>query len=235
MNINNKVALITGSAKRIGKAIAIALAKKGANIVVHYQTSKKEASNTVAELKELGVEAISVAGDISDYSDVKRCVRKAIRKFKRIDILVNNASVFEGTPFDRLTENQWNRIMDVNLKGTFLFSKEISKIMKKQKTGKIINIADIAGIQIWKNYIPYSVSKAGVIVLTKGFAKALSPFNIQVNALAPGVILPSKNFKGKQIGSPTDIANTVIFLIEGSDFITGTTIVIDGGKLLCTE
>ncbi len=243
MNIQGKVALITGGAIRVGKVIALALADKRVNIAISYNTSKKEALATLKKIESFGVKAKAVQADISKSKDVKRLVQTVVKEFGTIDILVNNAAIFYKTPFEKIQETDWDRHIDINLKGTFLCAHEVGKIMLKKKRGKIINIADWAGMRPYKNYIPYCVSKAGVICLTQALAKALAP-NIQVNAIAPGSILLPENFSEKEkqkiiqgtplkkIGSPEDIAKTILFLLEGSDFITGDTVLVDGGKFI---
>jgi NAD(P)-dependent dehydrogenase (short-subunit alcohol dehydrogenase family) len=170
-------------------------------------------------------------------------VQKTLRTFGSIEILVNNAAIFYKTPFQKIKETDWDRHMDINLKGTFLCSHKVGLEMLKKEQGKIINIADWAGLRPYRGYIPYCVSKAGVICLTQALAKTLAP-HVQVNCIAPGpMLLPedmSENeikeiIQGtplKRIGSPEDIAKTVLFLIEGSDFITGATYHVDGGRYI---
>jgi NAD(P)-dependent dehydrogenase (short-subunit alcohol dehydrogenase family) len=165
-----------------------------------------------------------------------------MQAFGRIEILVNNAAIFSRTPFEELTEADWDRFLDVNLKGPFLLCRKIGAIMLRQGQGKIINLADVAGQKVWAEYLPYSVSKAGVIALTAGLAKALAP-HVQVNAIAPGTILlpdgtsPEERERAVcrvplgRLGSPEDIARAVVYLIE-SDFVTGEILRIDGGQHL---
>lgn len=241
MKIQGKVALVTGGAIRVGKTIALALADQGAHIAISYNTSKKEALTTLREIESFGVKAKAICADVSKSKDVKRLIQKVLKEFGTIDILVNNAAIFYKTPFEEIREQDWDRHIDINLKGTFLCAHQAGLVMLKKKRGKIINIADWAGMRPYKNYIPYCVSKAGVICLTQALAKTLAP-HIQVNAIAPGPILLPKNFSKQEkrriiegtplrkIGSPEDIARTVLFLIEGSDFITGATYLVDGGR-----
>lgn len=243
MNIQGKTALVTGGVKRIGKAIALALAEKGANVAISYLTSKKEAVETLHQLSNIGIKAIAVQADISKVDEVKKLVQKTIKTFGSIDILINNAAIFHKTPFESIREKDWDHHIDINLKGTFLCSQKVGIEMLRKKRGKIINIADWAGLRPYRNYLPYCVSKAGVICLTQALAKTLAP-HIQVNAIAPGPVLLPKDLskkelkeiiKGtplKKLGSPEDISKTVIFLIEGSDFITGATYLVDGGRLI---
>jgi pteridine reductase len=242
MDIEGKVALVTGGAKRVGRSIALALAERGAELVLHYHGSDREAQEVLALLKRAGGKPVAVQGDVSIAADVDRIVEAAMQAFGRIEILVNSAAIFYRTPFEELTEADWDRFLDVNLKGPFLLCRKIGAIMLRQGQGKIVNLADIAGQKVWAEYLPYSVSKAGVIALTAGLAKALAP-HVQVNAIAPGtVLLPdgtSPEERGRavrrvplgRLGSPEDIARAVVYLIE-SDFITGEVLRIDGGQHL---
>ncbi|HUJ11347.1 MAG TPA: SDR family oxidoreductase [Verrucomicrobiae bacterium] len=244
MKLKGKTALITGAARRIGREIALGLARHGANIVVHYNSSAAEARHAVQEIKTLGVDALAVKANQTNARDVKAAVARALRQFSHIDVLVTSAAVYKKTPFDTLTERDWDVHIDVNLKGPFLFALEVGRHMKRRGiAGKIITFADWAAIRPYADYLPYCVSKAGIICLTQSLAKALGP-NVQVNAIAPGPVLLPPDFTEaekrkvidatvvKRLGSPQDIVNSVLFLIEGSDFITGHTLVVDGGRLI---
>jgi len=243
MEIKEKVIFITGSAIRVGKTIALTLAKKGAQVVIHYKTRKANAEETAAEIARFAAKPLIVQGDISQEADWYRMRDTILEHYGKIDVLVNNAAVFYRTPFLDSTIKDWDFFHDVNLKGTYLGCRIFGEIMFQQKQGKIINIADVSAYTVWENYIPYCVSKAGVIALTKGVAKALAP-HVQVNAIAPGTILLAEEYDAeeeraliektplKRIGTPQDIASTVQFLIEGSDFITGAVIKVDGGRSL---
>lgn len=242
MQTAGKIALVTGAARRVGKAIALALAERGAHVVITYRTSRAEALVTLREIEARGVQGLMLQGDITRSSEVDAVVLQIIERFGRIDILVNNASNFYTTPFAMLTEAQWDDLVGTNLKGTFLVSKRVSDEMLKVGGGKIINLADGAGLRPYKDYLPYCVAKAGVIALTTGLAKALAP-HIQVNAVAPGAVMLPEGASDslrqaieratplKRLGTPGDVAQTVMFLVEGSDFITGVTIPVDGGRL----
>jgi len=242
MEIEGKVALVTGGAKRVGRAIALALAERGAELVVHYRDSEREAQEVLALARRAGGKPVAVRGDVSVSADVGRIVETAMQAFGRIEILVNNAAIFYRTPFEKLTEEDWDRFLDINLKGPFLFCRTVGEIMIRQGRGKIINLADIAGTKVWAEYIPYSVSKAGLIALTKGLAKALAP-TVQVNAIAPGAVLlpdgttPDERARAirriplDRLGSPEDIARAAVYLIE-TDFITGEVLTVDGGQHL---
>jgi len=244
MNLKGKTALVTGAARRVGREIALGLARRGANVVVHYNSSAADARRVVAEIKALGVEALAVRADQTNAREVRAAVGKVVKHFRDIHVLVTSAAVYRKTPFDALTERDWDSHMDANLKGPFLFALEVGRRMKKRGiAGKIITFADWAALRPYADYLPYCVSKAGVICLTKSLAKALGP-KIQVNAIAPGPVLLPPDFSErekrkvveatlvKRLGSPEDIVNSVVFLIEGSDFITGHTLVVDGGRLI---
>jgi len=238
-----KIALVTGAARRVGKAIALALADRGAHVIISYKTSGAEALATLREIEARGVQGMVLQGNITRSSDVDTMVRRVVERFGSIDILVNNASNYYKTPFATLTEVQWDDLVGTNLKGTFLVSKRVGDEMLMAGGGKIINLADWAGLRPYKDYLPYCVAKAGVIALTLSLAKALAP-HIQVNAIAPGPVMLPEDASDtlreaivratplRRIGAPTDIAQTVVFLVEGSDFITGAIIPVDGGRLI---
>lgn len=243
MELKGKTALVTGAAVRLGKAIALALASRGANVAITYRRSEEEAQNTVQDLERLGVRGLAVRTDVSRPAEVAAMVQEVLSSLGTISVLVNNAAIFYKTPFETTREEDWDSFMNTNLKGTFLCSHAVGTEMLKNRQGKIVNIADWSGIRPYKNYIPYCVSKAGVIALTKALAKTLAP-DIQVNCVAPGPILEPDNLsaeekeeviKGtplKRWGSPADIARTVVFLVEGTDFATGAIVPIDGGRLI---
>ncbi len=242
MTLDGKVALVTGSAKRVGRTIALTLAKRGAHVAIHYNHSRREAESVVAEIKRLRRKAIAVQAELTDDAQVAQMVRSVTQTLGRIDLLVNNAAVFFKTPFDTLTADDWDRTIGPNLKGPFLCALHAGRAMRRSG-GKIVNIADWAGIRPYRDYLPYCIAKAGIIALTKALAKELAP-KVQVNCVAPGPVLWPDDFpkdERQQIirrtplqraGSPDDIAETVAFLVEGSDFITGATIVVDGGRLI---
>jgi len=242
MKLKGKVALVTGGVKRVGKAISLALAKEGVPLAIHYNESTSEAKQTQAELHLLTDEVILIKGNFAHVNQIEKVVQKCVSHYGKIDILINNAAIYYRTPLAETTEKEWDGLFTVNLKAPFFCAKFASAYMKKSKEGKIINIADVAGISPWPGYIPYSASKAGLISITKGLAKALAP-HIQVNAIASGTVLMRKDaskkyveeIKGlnllKRIGSPQDVVNAVLFLLK-TDFVTGEVIAVDGGRLL---
>ncbi len=225
----------------MGQAIALGLAGRGAHVAVSYRSSARDAADTVRAIEDLGARGIAVRANLSKAADAQRLVRRVHERFGRLDALVNSAANFERVPFERLTERHWDQTIDTNLKGPFLCALYASRLMRRG--GKIINIADWAGVRPYRDYLPYCVSKAGVIGLTKALAKELAP-RIQVVAIAPGPMLPPHDMTAaarrriaarvplKRWGSPQDIAATAIFLIEGTDFMTGSTVFVDGGQLI---
>lgn len=242
-----KIALITGGSRGIGKEIALALAKEGNNIAISYGNNTDSAMEVVKELKSLGVEAIAVKADVSKSEDVINLVKSVEDQLGTIDILVNNAGITKDGLLIRMTEEDWDIVMDVNLKGTFLCTKAVSRAMMKKKYGKIINITSVVGITGNAGQGNYSASKAGVIGFTKSMAKELASRGIRVNGIAPGLIQTDmtnvlkdevkaemlKLIPLNTMGNPVDIANLVVFLAsEKSDYITGQIIKIDGGMAI---
>ncbi len=236
---SRRVALVTGAGKRLGREIALALGASGFDVAVVYDSSRQGAEKVVAQLEAAGAMAAGFRADISRSNEVRSLVRKTMARFGRIDLLVNNAAVFFESPFVSVSEKSWDRLLNINLKGTFLLSQAVSHVMLKQKTGRIISLASIGGLQAWAKYTPYSVSKAGVIMLTKCMAKALAP-HVMVNAIAPGTIfmegdrtgnfVPVESIPMKRYGAPTDITSVVLFLATTSSYITGQIISVDGGR-----
>ena len=240
MTLEDRVVLVTGGAKRLGRAIALALARRGADLVITYRTSGNEARRTAEALQRTGARTLVVQADVAQAADVKRLMDTVAKRFGRLDVLVNSAAVFPRAPFARLTERDWDLALDTNLKGPFLCALHASRLLRR-RGGKIINLADWAGVRPYRDYLPYCVSKAGVIGLTKALAKELAPA-IQVVGIAPGPMLPPADMSDatrrriaarvplRRWGAPQDIANTVVFLIEGTDFMTGSVVFVDGGQ-----
>jgi len=234
MDIKGKVALITGSAKRIGREVAIELARRGARIAAHYRSSAKEAESVARE------SGATFQADLTDAASVDRMIHGVEDKFGRLDILVNSASVFAPATADNATRDHWDLQMNTNAKAPFFLAQSAARLMQRSGAGKIINIVDVAGEVIWPSYLPYSVSKAALIAVNRGLAKAYAP-EIQVNAIAPGPVLFPENYTEEQkraaiertllkrAGSPKDVVNAVVFLIE-NDYITGDIVHVDGGR-----
>ena len=242
MKLKNKVAIVTGAGQGIGRGIALSLAKEGAKVVVTDITDK---INDV--VKEIGSQAIAIKVDVSKRKQTEEMVEKTLQKFGRIDILVNNAGIYPFKSLLEMKEEDWDHVLNVNLKGVFNCTKSVLSTMTKQKYGKIINIASIAGTKVgFHNLAHYSASKAGILGFTKSAALELAQYNINVNAIAPGAIdTPgtsttmgerkqvekyAKLIPAQRIGKPIDIANLVVFLTsDESSYITGECIVVDGG------
>ena len=234
MNIDGKVTLITGSAKRVGKEIALELARRGARIAVHYRSNETEAK------KVAGSQGVTFQADLRDSKAVEMMFHGIESTFGGLDILINSASVFSPSTADNATPEDWDLQIDTNAKAPFFLAQRAARLMRNRGAGKIINIADVAGEVIWPAYFPYSVSKAALIAVNRGLAKTYAPA-IQVNAIAPGPILfPDYYTEGqkrsaiertllKRAGSPQDIVNAVMFLVE-NDYITGELIHVDGGR-----
>lgn len=246
MDLKGKVAIVTGGAQGIGKSIATQLAQAGANVVVA-DVMEEVAKSTAQEISQKGNEAISVKVDVSNLSSVEEMVKKTLDKFGRIDILVNNAGITRDALVMRMKEEDWDLVLDINLKGAFNCIKTVSPIMMKQKSGKIVNIASIVGIIGNIGQANYSASKAGLIALTKTCARELASRRINVNAVAPGFIqtsmterLPaqvkeklSSQIPFGEIGKPEDVASAVLFLVsEKASYITGEVIRVDGGMAM---
>jgi NAD(P)-dependent dehydrogenase (short-subunit alcohol dehydrogenase family) len=241
--LEGQVALVTGGAKRVGRSIALRLASEGAELVVNYLKSKTEAEQLVQEIRAAnnnqGRRAIAVEGDVSQRAGVQKLFLAAENEFGRLDILVNNAGIFFPAKFEDLTEEQWDRIMNANLKSQFLCAQAAAPIMKRQGRGRIINLSSLGGLLAWPLYTHYCVSKAGSIMLTRCLARALGP-EILVNGVAPGTIqfpgeAPDEEYIRRvplhRTGTGEDIADAVAYLAS-ADFVTGQTIVVDGGRSL---
>jgi 3-oxoacyl-[acyl-carrier protein] reductase len=241
-----KVAIVTGAAQGIGKAIALKLANEGYSIVIS-DILQEAAQKTVAEIEKIGVKGIAVKTDVSSSEDVKNLVKKAQDNFGRIDVLVNNAGITRDNLSMRMSESEWDMVLDINLKGTFLCAQAVSKVMMKQKYGRIVNIASVSGILGTAGQVNYASSKAGVIALTKALARELAARNINVNAIAPGFIitemtdkLPDKVKEEylSQIplgrgGTPEDVADVVHFLVSpAASYVTGVVISVSGGMVM---
>jgi len=238
--ISGKVALVTGAAKRIGRSIALRLAEEGADVVVNYETSKSEADQLVGEIAAHGRRAIAVQADVSKKAEVDRLFVQVYEEFGRLDILVNNAGIFFPAKFEELTEEQWDRIMNANLKSQFLCAQAAIPLLRRGAgQSHIVNISSLGGLLAWSAFTHYCVSKAGVIMLTRCLARALGP-KILVNSVAPGTIQfpgeePDEDYIRQvplhRTGTGEDIADAVAFFVK-SDFVTGQILPVDGGRTL---
>lgn len=244
MDLKGQSSIVTGASRGIGRAIAIELAKRGANVLVNYAGSEAAAIETANACKEFGVEAIICKADVSNTEEVAAMVEKANETFGKIDILVNNAGITRDKLVMAMSEEDFDDVISINLKGTFNCTKMVSKLMMKQRYGRIINISSIIGVRGNAGQTNYAASKAGIIGITKSVAKELAARNITVNAIAPGMIetdmtdvLSDKvkeamlsSIPAKRAGKPEDIAHAVVFLAsKEAEYITGQTICVDGG------
>jgi NAD(P)-dependent dehydrogenase (short-subunit alcohol dehydrogenase family) len=250
MRLNNKTAIVTGARRGIGRAIALALAREGANVVVS-DISQEDCQKVVDEIRKLGRKGLALKCDVSSSDDVEKMVKITVAEFGRVDILVNNAGIISFKPFMELTDEDWDKTLSVNLRGQFLCARAAARDMVKNKGGRIINIASVSygGCGIAFPLIAhYTASKGGVVALTEALALELTPLGINVNAICPGAIdtdmakgvkeggqlaqVLARIPKGR-LGQPEEIANLAVFLAsEESDYISGAAIVIDGGWLV---
>ncbi|HKW62970.1 MAG TPA: SDR family oxidoreductase [Candidatus Acidoferrum sp.] len=239
-SLEGKVALVTGAGKRLGRAVALRLAEEGANVVVHYRNSQGEAEHAVQEMEKLGRRAVAISADLGNVAEIKRLFDEAGKQFGRLDILVNSAANFLPASMISTTEQIWDAALDTNLRGPFFCAQAAAPWLRRMQ-GAIINFADGGGLLGWAGYIPHSVSKAGVIMLTKVLAKALAP-EVRVNAIAPGTITMEgdppeweadfiKLAPLRRTGSPKDITDALMYLIQ-AEFMTGHVLVLDGGRSL---
>ena len=242
----SKVAIVTGSARGIGKAIAMKFAKDGYDVVIS-DILQDVAQQTAKEIEALGQKALVVVADVSKAEDAERLINETVNALGRLDVLVNNAGITRDNLAIRMKEAEWDMVLNINLKGTFLCSQAAAKFMMKKRTGRIVNIASVSGILGTAGQANYASSKAGVIALTKALARELGPRNITVNAVAPGYIitemtekLPDKvkeeylsQIPLKRGGTPEDVANVVAFLAsDAASYVTGTTLIVSGGLVM---
>lgn len=243
MDVAGRCAVVTGGGVRVGREICLALARRGASVVVNYNTSAEAAKLVCREIQEMGASAIAVQANVSRSMDVVALGRAAKSAFGDVAVLVNNAAIYPRTPLVSLTESDWDSCIDTNLKGPFLCCLEFGRAMVEAGGGAIVNIADWAAYRPYADYLPYLTAKGGVITLTKAFARELAP-KVRVNAVAPGPVAPPADLSADEVeasrsgtllgrwGSPADIASAVLFLVEGSDFVTGAVLPVDGGRLI---
>ena len=242
----DKVAMITGATRGIGKQIALILANEGYNIVLNYRTKNDELIQAKNEIESKNVKCLTVQGDVTNFEDCKQMIESAIKEFGKIDVLINNAGITKDMLLARMKEEDFKQVIDVNLVGTFNMTKNVISYMMKARNGRIINISSVVGIAGNAGQTNYSASKAGIIGFTKSLAKEVASRNILVNAVAPGFIETNmtdvlkqevkdeiaKNIPLKRMGTPKDVANVVKFLAsEDSSYITGQVISVDGGMI----
>ncbi len=248
MEIRNRVAVVTGGARRVGKAIALALAAEGAHVAFSYRIAEDEAAQTVRAIESLGAQALAVRCDQRDTAQIGGLIDAVRHRFGRLDILINNAAIMERRPVFDVTPDDWDRALDTNLRGPFFAAQAAARLMlashpersEAESKGVIVNIADASALRAWPSYLAHTVSKAGLVAMTKALALALAP-SIRVNAIAPGAVLKPDEWSDEQWlalakraplgrpGSPDDVALAVLYLIR-SEFVTGQLLVLDGGR-----
>ena len=233
---------MTGAGRRLGQAIAIGLAQSGCDVAVHYHGSQDGAEETARAIRAAGRRAELMPGDLTDAGAARQLADQAARAFRRLDVVVNSAAIMVRQTVDEITPESWDATLDLNLRAMFFVSQGAIPHLRRAK-GKIVNIADLAGLERWSGYVPHSVSKAGVIMITKSLERALAP-DITVNAIAPGAVLLPDEWGDserehirattplKRLGDPSDVVAAVRFLLSGTDYVTGTILVVDGGRLL---
>ncbi|ATW24656.1 3-oxoacyl-[acyl-carrier-protein] reductase [Candidatus Formimonas warabiya] len=250
MGLEDKVALVTGGSRGIGRTVALKLAQEGCRVAVNYvdfDRNQEEAEEVVSLIKKAGGQALSVKGDVANFEEVESMMREVSEYFGRIDILVNNAGITRDNLLMRMKEEDWDAVININLKGTFHCCKSVVKLMMKQKYGKIVNVASVVGLMGNAGQTNYAASKAGIIGFTKSLAREVASRNINVNAVAPGFIatamtenLPEssqeallKQIPLQRLGKPEDVAELVVFLAsDKAAYITGQTIAVDGGMVM---
>ncbi|MBB5323709.1 3-oxoacyl-[acyl-carrier protein] reductase [Anoxybacillus tepidamans] len=245
--LQGKVALVTGASRGIGRAIALELARQGAKVAVNYAGSELKAKEVVEEIQHMGGEAFAIQADVSNVEAVERMVKEVIDRFERIDILVNNAGITRDNLLMRMKEEEWDEVININLKGVFHCTKAVTRPMMKQRYGRIVNITSIVGVSGNPGQANYVAAKAGVIGFTKTAARELASRNITVNAIAPGFITTDmtdrlsedirtemlKQIPLARFGEPEDIAKVVVFLVsDAANYITGQTIHVNGGMVM---
>ena len=244
MKLSGRVALVTGAAKRLGRFVALRLAAEGADVAVHYGHSESAAQDTVREIEKLGRRAVAVSADLTNVAQIQNLIDQTVSHFHRLDILVNNAANFIEAKFGSTTEQSWDASLDTNLKAPFFCAQAAAPHLTKSGKGVIVSFADIGGLLGWREFLPHSVSKAGVILMTRILGKELAPA-VRVNAIAPGTItMPGdppewqsdfiKRAPLQRTGRPDEIADAVLFLIT-AEFLTGQTLVLDGGRSLSPD
>jgi len=239
-SLEARVALVTGSAKRLGRAVALRLAEEGADLVIHHRASAAQAQEVVAEIEKMGRRAVALSADLQKVSEIRGLFEEIGKKYGRLDVLVNSAANFLPASVVSTTEEIWGASLDTNLKAGFFCAQAAAPFLRRTK-GAIVNFADAGGLMGWPGFIPHSISKAGVVMLTKVLAKALAP-DVRVNAIAPGTITMPGDPPGweadfvklaplRRTGAPSDIADAVSYLVH-AEFLTGHTLVLDGGRSL---
>ena len=239
MELHNRVALVTGAGHRVGRAIALALGGRGMRVAVHYNATAAGAEETVEQIRSAGSEAHAIAADLTRAEAANTLISSVSQKFGSLDVLVNSAAVMVRTPFGEVTPKQWDDIMALNLRAPFFLAQAAAPLLRAAR-GVIVNIADLAAFETWPGYVPHGISKSGVVHLTRSLARVMAP-EVRVAGIAPGTVLLPDNWDEaseehlrattplERSGSPADVTSTVLFILD-SDYLTGETIIVDGGR-----
>ena len=242
MELDGKVAIVTGAGVRLGRAQALALGERGVRVVVHYNTSAEPAREVVRLIEDAGSRAIAVQANLNETALAPMLVERAVEAFGQVDILVNSASIFEQGHWDDTTEEHWDRHFNINLKSPFFLTQAFARQVGDARRGHVVNIADWRAVQPGIGHVAYTLTKAALVAMTHSLAQALAP-NIQVNAIAPGLILPppghgpeyveryASRVPARRSGAPADIVHALLYLIE-ADFVTGELLYVTGGEHL---
>jgi NAD(P)-dependent dehydrogenase (short-subunit alcohol dehydrogenase family) len=242
MQLHGRVALVTGAGRRLGRAIAAGLADRGMQLAVHYNASSTGAADLRDEIRARGGRAECFAADLTDAAAARALPERVAQTFGRLDVLVNSAALMHRLRFEETTVAQWDEVLDLNLRAVFFCTQGAARLLREAR-GRVVNLADVGGLEPWPAYAAHSVSKAGVVMLTKVLALALAP-DVTVNAVAPGAVLVPESFDQEtreqlarttplqRLGAPADVVAAVLYLLESGDFVTGATLVVDGGRAI---
>ncbi len=240
MELHGRVALVTGAGRRLGRAFARGLAGRGMTLAIHYNASSAGAEELRREVEAAGGRAACFAADLTDAGAAAELPRRVADMFGRLDVLVNSAAIMRRLAFEDTTPEAWDSILDINLRAAFFVTQGAAPALRARH-GKVVNIADLSGLQPWPGFAAHSVSKAGIVMLTKVLARALAP-DVTVNAIAPGAVLVPEEYDEaerqrlakttplRRLGSPADAVAALLYLVEGGDFVTGEVLAVDGGR-----
>jgi pteridine reductase len=242
MELKGRVALVTGGGRRLGRVMAAALAGRGMILAIHHHASSRGANELRQEILKAGGQAACFEADLTDPHAARALPGRVVAEFGGLDVLVNSAAVMHRLTFDETTPEQWDAIQNLNLRAVFFCTQGAAAALRAAG-GKVVNLADLAGLQPWPGFAAHSVSKAGVVMLTKVLARSLAP-EVTVNAIAPGAVLVPEDYDNEEreqlaratplrrLGSPSDVVSALLYLLEGGDFVTGEVLVVDGGRLI---
>jgi len=242
MELRGRVALVTGAGRRLGRAMARALADRGMTVAIHHHASSRGALELEKEILDQGGRAVCFEADLTDAQEARALPTRVVEEFGQLDVLVNSAAVMQRLSFEDTTPENWDSILDLNLRAVFFCTQGAASALRAAG-GRVVNLADLAGLEPWPGFAAHSVSKAGVVMLTKVLARSLAP-EVTVNAIAPGAVLVPEEYDAaererlaratplRRIGTPSDAISALLYLLEGGDFVTGEILVVDGGRII---